>query len=177
MGPSVICIVGSSGSGKTTLIEALIPILRRDGLRIGTLKHTHHDVPFDIPGKDSWRHGQAGAEKTAIVSPFGLALFDHRVAPPGPEEIIEAHFRDMDLVLVEGYKWGSLPKIEVYRPAVADAPVCVGDPSLLALVTDDPAPVAVPRLAARDYEGVASFITEAVPLACRSHAIARAGAD
>ncbi len=164
MSPSVICIVGSAGSGKTTLIEAIIPLLRREGLRVGTLKHTHHDVPFDTPGKDSWRHGQAGADQTAIVSPFGLAVFDHRAGPPGPEEIIDAHFHDVDIVLVEGYKWGSLPKIEVHRSDVSDAPVCVGDPFLLALVTDDPVPVGVRGFASRDYEQLATFIMESAIL-------------
>jgi|SaaInl4_135m_RNA_FD_contig_51_831597_length_1411_multi_8_in_0_out_0_2 molybdopterin-guanine dinucleotide biosynthesis adapter protein len=160
MEPSVICIVGSSGSGKTTVIESVIPILRREGLSVGTLKHTHHDIPFDAAGKDSWRHGRAGAEKTAIVSPFGLAVFDHRPAPPGPEEIVARHFGDVDIVLVEGYKWGALPKIEVYRAEVADAPVCVGDPSLLALITDGPAPAMVRRLPSRDYERIAAFVME-----------------
>ncbi len=160
MQPSVICIVGSSGSGKTTVIESVIPILRREGLSVGTLKHTHHDVPFDAPGKDSWRHAHAGAEKTAIVSPFGLAVFDHRAAPPGPEEIVARHFDGVDIVLVEGYKWGWLPKIEVYREAVADAPVCVGDPSLLALITDAPAPPGVQRLPSRDHERIAAFILQ-----------------
>ena len=158
MQPSVICIVGSSGSGKTTVIESVIPILRREGLSVGTLKHTHHDVPFDARGKDSWRHAQAGAEKTALVSPFGLAVFDHRPAPPGPEEIIARHFDGVDIVLVEGYKWGTLPKIEVYREGVGDGPVCVGDPSLLALITDGPAPATVRRLPSRDYDGIAAFV-------------------
>ncbi|MAF11305.1 molybdopterin-guanine dinucleotide biosynthesis protein B [Candidatus Poribacteria bacterium] len=160
MSPSVICIVGSSGSGKTTIIEGIIPILRGEGLRVGTLKHTHHDVPFDTRGKDSWRHAQAGADQAAIVSPFGLAVFDYRPAPPGPEEIIEAHFHDVDIVLVEGYKWGALPKIEVYRREVSEAPVCVGDPSLLALITDDPAPRDVRCLPSRDYERIAAFVMQ-----------------
>ncbi|MBT3266458.1 molybdopterin-guanine dinucleotide biosynthesis protein B [Candidatus Poribacteria bacterium] len=156
----MICIVGSSGSGKTTVIEGIIPILRREGLRVGTLKHTHHDVPFDTRGKDSWRHGQAGADQAAIVSPFGLAVFDYRAAPPGPEEIIEVHFHDVDIVLVEGYKWGALPKVEVYRQDVSEAPVCVGDPSLLALITDGPTPRDVRRLPSRDYERIAAFIMQ-----------------
>jgi molybdopterin-guanine dinucleotide biosynthesis protein B len=158
MDPSVICIVGASGSGKTTVIERVIPILQREGLRVGTVKHTHHDVPFDAAGKDSWRHGQAGAAQTAIVSPFGVAVFDYRPTPPDPEEIIARHFHDVDIVLVEGYKWGTLPKIEVHRSDVGSGPVCVGDPTLLALITDGPAPPDVHGLRSRDYEGIARFV-------------------
>ncbi len=112
--PPVISIVGFSGSGKTTLLEKLIPELTRRGIRVGTIKHHLHDFDMDKPGKDSWRHKQAGAVVTIISTPsrIGMSMdvdHDHK-----PHELVP-FFDGVDIILTEGYKRGDNAKLEVFR--------------------------------------------------------------
>ena len=111
----ILCVVGASGSGKTTLIERLIPLLKARGLRVGVLKRTHHDVPIDLEGKDTWRHAQAGAEQVLLLGPSKMAYMDYREEERSPESVIRRHFEGVDLALVEGFRSGELPKLEVWR--------------------------------------------------------------
>ncbi len=120
----VLGIVGWSGSGKTTLLTALIPCLRARGLKISTIKHAHHALELDQPGKDSHRHRHAGAEETILASAARFALFsEHREAPAPDLAALLARLAPVDLVLVEGFKSYRFPKLEVYRPALGKPPL------------------------------------------------------
>ena len=135
--PPIIAIVGKSGSGKTTFLEKLIPELKRRGYRVGTIKHHHqHHADIDHEGKDSWRHTQAGADSTVLASPKRVALVKQLVVEMTPEEMRRQFFRDVDVVLAEGYKGSTLPKIEIFRSEAHEAPVCLNDPMLAAMVSD-----------------------------------------
>ncbi len=154
----MICIVGRSQSGKTTLIEKLIPELKSRGYRIGTIKHSHHVFDFDKSGKDSWRHKDAGAETVVIASPGKIAMVknDHH----GSLEDLQKFFDDLDLVITEGYKNESRPKIEVVRAARNPDPLLAGDPNLMAVVTDAPLDLPVPVFGLGDITGLADFIED-----------------
>lgn len=157
--PFIISIVGKSGSGKTTLIEKLIPELRKKGLRVGTIKHHRHDVEMDSPGKDSWRHKQAGAETAIIATPHQIGVVmdtDHDLSP---DELI-TFFPDKDVILVEGYKYGNQSKVEIFRPHVHKEPVSLKDENLIALISDAILDVDVPRFGIDDIGSLAGFLME-----------------
>jgi molybdopterin-guanine dinucleotide biosynthesis protein B len=154
--PPVVLIVGRSRTGKTTLIERLLPEFKSRGLRAGTVKHAMHPFELDQPGKDSWRHRQAGAETVLVSSPGQIALLKF-----GGPDSLEAHlkyFTDMDLVLVEGYKSAPFAKIEVVRSAVGPDAVCAADPLLAAVVSDRRLPLAVPCFDLDAIRPIADFI-------------------
>ncbi len=115
----VFGIVGWSGSGKTKLLTAMIPVLRQRGISVSTIKHAHHDVGLDVPGKDSWRHREAGASEVILAAPQGFALFGESA---GLEALL-ARLAPVDLVLVEGFRGEKIPKIEVFRPALGKPPL------------------------------------------------------
>jgi molybdopterin-guanine dinucleotide biosynthesis protein MobB len=155
--PPVVSIVGKSNSGKTTLIERLIPVLGARGYRIGTIKHSHHDIDLDRPGKDSYRHKGAGAEAVMVAGPNRIALVKD-VADARIDDLV-GYFKDLDLIITEGYKRTTRPKIEVCRAARSGTPLCADDPSLVALVTDlDIEPLPVPVFRLDDIQGLADFI-------------------
>jgi molybdopterin-guanine dinucleotide biosynthesis protein MobB len=156
--PPVICIVGRSESGKTTLIEKLIPLLRKRGYRIGTVKHSHHIFDFDIAGKDSRRHKEAGAETVVIAAPGRIALIKDE--GQGTLESVLGYFEDVDLVITEGYKDEQRPKIEVVRSARNAEPLLTGDPHLLAVVSDTDVSPGVPSFGLDEAEKLADFIEE-----------------
>jgi molybdopterin-guanine dinucleotide biosynthesis adapter protein len=113
---NAIGFAGYSGSGKTRLIEGVIPILTQMGLRVSVLKHAHHSFDIDQSGKDSYRHRQAGASEIMLVSEKRWVLMHEARGETEPSmQDMLARFSDCDLVLVEGYKFGQLPKIEVDR--------------------------------------------------------------
>ncbi len=162
--PPIVCIVGGSGSGKTTYLERLIPELRGKGLRVGTIKHHPGDFEVDIPGKDSWRHRQAGAVATMVSAPgrIGVVLeVDH---DHDPEELVPL-LTGVDIVLAEGYKRARIPKIEVFRSEVHDSPFCIGDRYLMAVVTDAKPDLEVPLFPVDDVGGLAAFLMERLGLA------------
>ncbi len=155
-------IVGWSGSGKTTLLTALIVALRARGLRISSIKHAHHDLPLDKPGKDSARHAEAGAEEVILASARGYALFSYQGDPVLSELL--ARLRPVDLVLVEGFKGYEIPKLEVHRPSVGKPPLW---PSMdvIAVAADEKLPdCPVPVLDLGDAQGVADFLIGALGL-------------
>ncbi len=131
---AAIAIVGRSESGKTTFLEKLLPELKRRGYRLATLKHAQ-EVHLDA-GKDSARHLKAGAEETLVVAPEEMVLIRPLQAPATPEEALRLLGNDFDLVICEGFKQSSLPKIEIHRRAAG--PVLEGLTSLVATVTDEP---------------------------------------
>jgi molybdopterin-guanine dinucleotide biosynthesis protein B len=156
--PVILSIVGKSGSGKTTLIEKLVPELKRRGMRIGTIKHSAHKIEMDKPGKDSWRHKQAGADTVMVVAPHTIAMV--KSMPSANLQGIEKYFDDVDLVLTEGFKSGPMPKIEVFRQAAHSEPLCRGDDQLIAFVTDTTIDLGVPAFGLDDVAQLADLIEE-----------------
>jgi molybdopterin-guanine dinucleotide biosynthesis protein B len=134
--PALVAIVGKSDSGKTTLIEKLVPELVKLGLRVGTVKHDAHSFEIDHPGKDSWRHGQAGAEAYVIASPERLAFIQKLSKELELVDIVNRFYRDFDIVVAEGYKRTAPHRVELFRLGAGHAePLC--DPGeAIALVTD-----------------------------------------
>ncbi|GAK59041.1 molybdopterin-guanine dinucleotide biosynthesis protein B [Candidatus Vecturithrix granuli] len=146
----IISIVGKSNSGKTTLIEKLIPEFKRRGYRIGTIKHHLHDFEVDQRGKDSWRHAQAGADAVAIASPYKLAFI---TTPPSDltlDELRDRYFQNVDLVIAEGYKGSTHPKVEVFRAEVYECPLFRKGDNLLATVSDINVDTGVPCFGLED---------------------------
>ncbi len=132
----VLGIVGWSGSGKTTLLTAILPLLRTAGLTVSTVKHVHHDFDIDQPGKDSYRHREAGAHEVMVASATRWALL-HEVEGPEPAlPTLLAKLDQVDLVLVEGYKAHPFPKLEVHRPSLQKAPIWPAMPSVIAVASD-----------------------------------------
>ena len=139
--PNVLGVVGWSGSGKTQLLEYLVRALAARGLRINVIKHSHHDIVLEPPHKDSARLRMAGAAQVMIASPFRVAVIEELRGAPEPslrEQL--AILRPADLTLVEGYKWETIPKLEVYRPALAQPPLYGTDEHIVAVASDQPPP-------------------------------------
>jgi molybdopterin-guanine dinucleotide biosynthesis protein B len=132
-------IIGRKNSGKTTLVAELIAHLTRRGLRVGSIKHTHHHHELDVPGKDSFRHRESGASPVAILSPGMTAIFrpnSSGIAADG-YAWLEGAFGECDLVLVEGDSETRAAKIEVWRAAAGSPPMAAEIPDVRAVVTDD----------------------------------------
>ena len=137
---AVLGIAGWSGAGKTTLIEAVMPRLRAAGLTVSTVKHAHHGAEFDRPGKDSWRHREAGAREVLVASPHRWALLHEE---PGAEPELPdllARMSAVDLVLVEGFRRYPIPKLEVHRPALGRPPLWPEWPDVVAVASDGTLP-------------------------------------
>lgn len=135
---NIFGIVGKSGSGKTTLLEQLIPVIKARGLRVSTIKHTHHKFDMDQPGKDSYRQREAGAEEVMLASSQRWALLREIREEDEPEiEDLLPHMSQVDLVLVEGFKKHAHPKIEIYRPKHGRDPLWPDDDTILAVASDE----------------------------------------
>lgn len=163
---NVVCFAGYSGSGKTTLIERVIPELKRQGLRVSTVKHAHHRFEIDHPGKDSFRHRAAGAYEVVVASDRRLALireFEQETRFSVHALIARLDPR-ADWVLAEGFKESDLPKIEVWRTATGEPVRFPADPTVAAIATDAPAalpqPVRIPVLSLNDPAGVAQWLLD-----------------
>jgi len=144
--PAVVSIVGRKNSGKTTLTVAVAAALRARGLRVGSVKHGHHEMELDEPGRDSWRHfHEGGVEAVLLIGADRIGWVERRSnADADAASLVRRFFGglELDVVLVEGYKHGPFAKIEVFRRSVHDAPIhdpARPDPQarLIALVTDD----------------------------------------
>ncbi len=155
--PPIVSIVARSQTGKTTLIEALLPELKRAGLRVAVVKHHHHTSSFDTPGKDTHRMAEAGADLVLGVSPVQVATFSREPGSDDLDAVIARHCAGYDLVLTEGYKRGDYPKIEVHRQARSDELLCSYD-EMLALVSDVAWDVPVTRFDLDDAAGLAGFL-------------------
>lgn len=161
--PPIVSIVGRTNSGKTTLIERLIPALARRGCRVATIKHHRHgDFQADHPGKDSWRHAQAGAIATALAGTHRVAVFQRVETELSPEEIARLFVVRPDLVLTEGYQDSLFPKVEIVRRAQGADPLCRKEDQLIALVTDGAWDLGVPRFGLDDSDGLAGYLIEQV---------------
>lgn len=159
---------GYSGRGKTTLIERLLPLFRADGLRVAVIKQSHHDIEVDKPGKDSWRHRQAGATEVLLTSPHRWMLV-HELAG-APEPTLDEHLARLspcDIVLIEGFRHGTHPKLEIHREDSLSPPahdwLYPNDPYILA-VLGDPPPTAIRHFALDDIRGIYQFILETTKL-------------
>lgn len=165
----VVVFAGFSGSGKTTLLEQIIAQLVGEGQRVSVLKHAHHHFDIDQPGKDSWRHRQAGAREVLIASDRRLALMRENPVPAEPDvhELL-THLGVVDWVLVEGFKTAALPKIEIWRqpePGRGERPVRYPhDAQVLAVATDNaarlPVPPRQPVLDLNDAPGLVRWMRE-----------------
>lgn len=163
----VIGICGYKNSGKTGLMERLVTHFTDQGLRVSTVKHTHHSVDLDQPGKDSYRHRDAGAQETLVVSDSRWAiLHELRDAPEPPLESLLAKLTPVDLVLVEGYKRGPHPRIEAHRQATGKPFLAAQDDDIIAIATDAPeaCPLAQPKLHLDDTAGIARLIDDFLKL-------------
>ena len=132
----VLGLTGWSGSGKTTLLAALLPRFIARGMTVSTIKHAHHGFDLDQPGKDSWRHRQAGAREVMIASSQRWALMHEQVGPePGLADLL-ARLEPVDLVLVEGFMANPHPKIEVFRPSLGREALWPGREDIVAIAAD-----------------------------------------
>lgn len=154
----VISIVSKSGSGKTTLLEKVIKELKSRGLRIAIIKHDAHSFEIDHPGKDTWRHAQAGADIVAISSPEKVAIIEKRQRELTLDEVI-SRIENVDIILTEGYKRQNKPKIEVFRSTAHNELLCKPE-ELLALASDVPWDLGVPCFDIDDAGGIAGFIVQ-----------------
>ena len=153
----IISIVGNSGSGKTTLLVKMIPILKQRGFKVGTIKHDLHGFEIDKPGKDSWKHKQAGADTTIISSPSKIGIIKDVDHDYKPEELM-FFFSGMDIILTEGYKRGKMPKIEVFRPEICKEPICRDDKNLIGIISNVQVDIDVPVLRFDDLQGIADLV-------------------
>jgi molybdopterin-guanine dinucleotide biosynthesis protein B len=160
----VIGFAGYSGSGKTTLVEKLIPALKLRGLRVSVVKHAHHKFDIDHPGKDTFRHREAGAFEVVVASTNRLALMREFEQPAEltVHHLIAELYEGVDWVLVEGFKHSDLLKIEVWRASSGKPTRYLDDHYVVAIATDSPAqlPVATlrPVLDLNDADAVADFL-------------------
>ncbi len=159
----ILGFAGYSGSGKTTLIEKVVPILVEAGLRVSLIKHAHHEFDVDHPGKDSWRHREAGCTEVLVSSGRRWALM-HELRGEAEPTLVEqlGRLSPCDLVIVEGWKHDPIPRIEVHR-AGADRPLLhPSDPHVVAVATDEPLETALPQFHLDDAPAVAWFVLDFV---------------
>ncbi|MDQ6955398.1 MAG: molybdopterin-guanine dinucleotide biosynthesis protein B [Mariprofundaceae bacterium] len=160
MSTPILSLVGSSNSGKTTLMEKLVSGLTAKGLRIATIKHSHHQPEMDTPGKDSWRHKQAGASTSLLVGPKKMLMVSDVDETLNPQLLTARLFGDYDLVLVEGYASVPGAKIEVLRAKRSNTLRCK-ESELIAVATDiADLKVSVPLLDMNDTQSLINFILQ-----------------
>jgi len=163
--PPVVSIVAKSGTGKTTLLEKLISELKRRGYTVGVVKHDAHRLEIDHEGKDSWRLTQAGADTMLITSPAKIAMVKQNRdgVEPALVEAIATYCGDLDIVLTEGFKRSSMPKIEVHRRECSARLLCRDeehDPQLIAVASDASLDIDVPVYDINDAAGLCDLIEQ-----------------
>jgi len=153
----VVSVVGKSNTGKTTFLEKLIAELKKRGYKVAIVKHNIHDFEIDHPGKDTYRHAQAGADAVVIASPHKVAMVKRLDEELSVHEVINMLGSVYDLVLTEGYKRGPFPKIEVSRKEVSNELISE-EGELVAVVTDNTFAIDRPHFGLDDAKGVADFL-------------------
>lgn len=150
---------GYSGSGKTTLIERLIPLFTGRGVSISLIKHAHHTFEIDQPGKDSFRHRKAGCTEVLVTSSRRWALMHELNGAPEPalHELVK-RMSPCDLLLVEGFKRETIPKLEVYRAEVGEPLIHPHDQNVVAIASDTAVATSLPQLDLNAPELIADFI-------------------
>ncbi len=159
--PPVVTFVARSGTGKTTLLVKVITELTSRGWTIGALKHDAHRFEIDHEGKDSWKMATAGAAITAISSPAKTAVIERHELEPGFDQLLKPFIGKVDILLTEGFKRSSLPKIEAHRAELEQTLLCRGeyeDPSLIAVASNAQMPLDVPCFNLNDAPSIADFI-------------------
>jgi molybdopterin-guanine dinucleotide biosynthesis protein B len=152
----VLSVVGKSGAGKTTLLEKLIRELKRRGYRVATVKHDAHSFEIDHPGKDTWRHAQAGSDHVVIASPARIAHIQRVERELTLPEIV-ATISDADIILTEGYKRGPAKKIEVSRAEKGSELLCTRQ-ELIAIAADQRFDMDVPQFGLDDAARLVDLI-------------------
>lgn len=161
-----IGFAGWSGSGKTTLIERLIPLVTQRGLSVSVIKHAHHTFDVDQPGKDSHRHRVAGASEVLATSSRRWVLMHELRGKREPTfEEQAARLAPCDLLIVEGFKFVPIPKIEVWRAATGEAMLHPKDRDIVAVATDAKIETKLPVLDLNDPGAVAAFVLSHLGLA------------
>ncbi len=159
MKPPVVSIVGHSGAGKTTLVEKLVREFTSRGLRIATIKHAHHKVELDTPGKDSYRYKEAGAVMSMLLTRDALQVVADAKEEREPEQLAQRFLGEADLVLAEGFSLAPGAKIEVFRRVCDKPPRCAIEDGLIAIVTDmDEVYPRLPHFGLEDVDGIVDFI-------------------
>jgi len=153
--PPIVSIIGKSKSGKTTLIEKLLQELKSRGYKVATIKHTDQKLTFDEPGKDSWRHTQAGSEASIISSQDKLVLIKPITEEPSLEQIARLAGEDYDLILTEGFSKGNAPKIEIRSKEAPSA-----TKKLIAIVSDEPLATKTRQFSPNDIKGLADLLEQ-----------------
>lgn len=158
----VIGLAGWSGAGKTTLLTRLIPHLLKEGLRVSVIKHAHHHFDVDVPGKDSWRHRQAGATEVLVSSERRWALMHELREAPEPRlsELLQK-LSAVDLVVVEGFKREPIRKIEVHRSANGKPFLFPDDPDIVGIATDTDVETRLPTAHLDDVPAIAALMQQA----------------
>jgi molybdopterin-guanine dinucleotide biosynthesis protein B len=160
-----VAFVGRSGSGKTSLLIRIIPKLIKLNLRVGTLKHTHHIQSFDQPEKDSWKHRQAGAEQTVVLSDTEIGIFSAAPSDINIGQIKQKWFVDYDLLVIEGFKHLPGLKVEVYRVENSKSPLYKNPAySVDALVTDATPPFPAPHFSFDEIDGLVEWMCNKLDL-------------
>lgn len=160
VGMKVMGIVGWSGSGKTSVLVELLPLFKAKGYVVSTMKHAHHRFDVDKPGKDSFRHREAGASEVLVVTSSRWVLMHESREEPEPsiEALIE-RMTPVDLLLIEGFKTHCHPKLEIHRESEGKPLLCLDDPEIVAVASDRPLPgLQVPRLDLNDPSAIVEFI-------------------
>ncbi|HVL59200.1 MAG TPA: molybdopterin-guanine dinucleotide biosynthesis protein B [Burkholderiaceae bacterium] len=161
----VFGFAGYSGSGKTTLIEQLIPRLVARGLRVSLIKHAHHRFDVDQPGKDSYRHRQAGATEVLVTSAQRWVLMHELRGDPEPALAEQLQrLSPCDLVLIEGFKHAPVPKLEVHRPSTGAPLLHPDDPNIVAVASDAAVQTPLPLLDLNDYDAIVGFLLDHLEL-------------
>jgi molybdopterin-guanine dinucleotide biosynthesis adapter protein len=155
--PPVVCVVGHHNSGKTTLVEKLLAELSSRGYQVASVKHAT-EIDIDRPGTDSRRHQQAGSKAVVLATTQHIVLMQNPPTPPTIADLIRLIGEDYDLVIVEGYKGESAPKIEVQRNKTG--PLLSGLKSLIAVVTDEEVETTARKFSWSDIKGLANLIEE-----------------
>jgi molybdopterin-guanine dinucleotide biosynthesis protein B len=161
-GTPVLGFAAFSGTGKTTLLEQIIQRLRQADYHVGVLKQSHHNVEVDTPGKDSFRLRKAGASQTLLSSPYRQVLIkesDTTIEPELDEILLMFDSQELDIILIEGFKYSAFTKIELQREALGKPLLYLKDDTIVALATDAMnQPHSVPVLDINNIETIVDFL-------------------
>ncbi len=164
-------VIGWKNEGKTTLVERLVAEITARGFRVSTVKHTHHRVDLDRPGKDSHRHRMAGAEQVVLSSASRWAVMTElRDGPEARLDDLLVQLAPVDLVIVEGYKRDSHPKVEVWRAERGQPLIAADDPTVRVVASNDAPATTKPVIGLDEVAAIADFILDDLDMALRKSA-------
>lgn len=163
--PPILGFAAFSGTGKTSLLTQLIPILKQHGIRLGVIKHSHHDFEIDQPGKDSFKLRAAGATSVMLVSPHRRAVITEFNPPQAnrlSDQLTAFPSDNLDLILVEGFRDEAIAKIELHRPSLGKPLLYPNDPHIIAIASDQliNTPANLPCLDLNQPQAIADFILD-----------------